>query len=150
MKTNYLELEKINQKCFYDTIQAEYLKVTEKYPVDFSKEFEVTGEVLFNNRLVKGVFWHSNKGSMFYLSTVTYDIYLSPNSLRSFPTRVEAQEWLKKSKSENFTDKSKVKIKKSFSNTDDRNWVSEQLKMKYFNRVLEFKKTTVKVLKWYE
>jgi hypothetical protein len=126
MKTNYLELEKINQ------------------------EFEVTGEVLFNNRLVKGAFWHSNKGSDFCMSSVDYGISVPPNSVYTFPTKKEAESWLKKYKGKKIIDKSKVKIKRSFSNWDCRTTISCQLEVEYFNRVLEFKKTTIKVLKWYE
>lgn len=43
MKIENLEIEKINQKYFYDIVKAEYLKITEKYPVDFSKEFDIRG-----------------------------------------------------------------------------------------------------------
>ena len=150
MKTGNLEIEKTNQKYFYDTVQTEYLKITEKYPVDFDKEFDIRGEVLFNNRLVKGFFWHSNNDSVFCMSSVDYKISVPPNSAYTFPTKKEAEDWLKKYKGNKITDKSKVKIKKNFSNFDSMTYVSKQLEIKYFHRVLEFKKTNVKVLKWYE
>lgn len=84
------------------------------------------------------------------MSSVDYIIFVSPNSARAFPTKKEAESWLKKYKGKKIIDKSKVKITRSFSNFDSRTTIPSQLEVEYFNRVLEFKKTTIKVLKWYE
>lgn len=144
------ELKIKNNMFFWDTVQAEYMKATEKYPVDFSKEFDIRGVVLFNNPLVKGEFWHSNSGSGFVCCSVGYDISVPPNTLYHFETRKEAEEWLKKTKK--IIDKSKVKIKRSFVGEGlwRSNFSSAQLNPLYFNKILEFKKTTIDVLKWYE
>lgn len=146
------ELKIKNNMFFWDTVKSEYMKACEKYPVDFSKEFDIRGVILFNNPLVKGEFWHNNNGSGFVCCSVGYDISVPPNTLYRFQTRIEAEKWLKKTKIKKITDKTKVKIKRSFIGEGlwRSNFSSPQLDPLYFNKPLEFKKTTIEVLKWYE
>lgn len=87
---------------------------------------------------------------MFCMSSVDYRISVPPNSSYVFSTKKEAEDWLKKYKGNKITDKSKVKIKKRFVNFDSMTYISSQLEIECFNRVLAFKKTNVEVVKWYE
>jgi hypothetical protein len=78
------ELKIKNNMFFWDTVQSEYMKACEKHPVDFSKEFDIRGVVLFNNPLVKGDFWHSNNGSGLPLNSLGYASLIDARSANGF------------------------------------------------------------------
>lgn len=144
-----------NKKFFYDTVQKEYLKVTEEYPVNFEKEFDIRGTVYFDNPLFKGVFWHSNMGSEFGFYQLQYGLFLRKKkgavwnpSKACFNTKEEAELYLKKTKRKDFPDKTKVKIRKEWGGTWGNTEYLSQLDV--LTVALKFKKTDVTVLKWYE
>lgn len=149
------EMVEKNRKLLYDIVQSEYLKITDEYPANFDKEFDIRGVVYFNNPLFKGEFWHSNRSSTFYFYERRYGLFLPKEkgakwnpSKMSFNTKKEAELYLKKTKRKDFTDKTIVKIKKEWEAAwMDTDYLSQ---LEELTTVLSFKKTEVTVLKWYK
>lgn len=134
------ELEQNNKQTFYDIVYREYHKITDKVPVYFDNDcqFEVTAEVYFNNPLVKGYLWHGTLGSGFNFQEIVYEIRVSPQELRCFVSKEEAENWLKKTRNKKITDKSKVKIQKAFQAYDNAKNIY-QLEEKYYDKLLKMR-----------
>lgn len=133
--------------------QEEYDKLTEKHPTDFSKLFDVSGYTTFNNKLIRIQYWHSNNCSGYGFSQINYNIHVEPTgkktygSCYTFNTNEEAECFLKKTKSKDFPDKPKVKIKKEWDlhSLYSGNLNSMLTQLENETKLLEFKKTFLKI-----